>query len=830
MKAVHSTDSSCYHCALPIPAGQPFNCQLNGQLRQFCCPACMAVASTIVGAGLGSFYQFQTKQSERVDGELLSDDFSAFDNEQFQASHITLSQHNNTTIASARLLIGGIHCAACIWLLEHQLEKLTGIKKVSVNFSEQKASISWDPTKLSFSQICRAIAQIGYSPEPYRQEQLLDLQKRESRQALQRLGVAGIGMMQVGMFAIALYAGEMQSITTEYRDLMRWTSWLVATVVLLFSSRVFFIGAWRGLKQRKPGMDLPVALAIGLAYLASCKATILGSGEVYFDSVAMFTFLLLGGRYLEMRARHYSGRLSSDLHSLLPSTALLIDDSDGDRQPQRSIPLANLRPGDRILVKPGQVIPADGIINRGNSSINEAQLTGEFEPQSKTTGDHVVAGTINVSAPLIIDVEHTGAQLQIETINDLLSQAHQHKPQMAVLADRLSSYFISIVLLATALTFIVWQQIDPDRAFWVMLSVLVVSCPCALSLATPTALTAATNRLRRAGLLIADGQVWEKIPTLTHVVCDKTGTLTKGKLSLQRCQPLGQHSMQDCQLWAGMLESGSEHPIARAFQDLANQMADAIDIHVGSGVSGTIDGQHYRIGTAAFACELSGQSPPKQPAGQGLWILLADSQGPCGWFQLQDELREDAQSTVQALQQQGLKVHMLSGDSSGSAEQLSQQLGIDHCTAGASPKQKLQTIADLQAQGATVMMIGDGINDIPVLAAADVSIAMANASDLAKTHAGGILMSGHLSNVVELIALATRTRRTIRQNLSWSLAYNFSVIPLAAQGLIPPYLAAIGMSLSSLLVLLNALRLQRWQMKTSAHLPSTHQQASTTHG
>ena len=789
----------------------------------------MAVASTIVGAGLGSFYEYQTSQAERANSNLLADDFSAFDDDNFQASHVSINQQVSPAIASTRLLIGGIHCAACIWLLENQLKKLAGLHKVTISFSEQKASLSWDPDHLKLSDICKAIAEVGYTPEPYRQEQLLDLQKRESRQALQRLGVAGIGMMQVGMFAIALYAGDMQSITSEYRDLMRWTSWLVATVVMLFSSRIFFTSAWRGLKQRKPGMDLPVAIAIGLAYLASCKATLMGSGEVYFDSVTMFTFLLLGGRYLEMRARHYSGRLSSDLHSLLPSTALLIETTESGEQ-QRSIPLTNLRAGDTLLVKPGQVIPADGVIQRGASNINEAQLTGEFDPQSKSEGDAVVAGTINVSAPLVIDVEHTGTELQIETINELLTQAQTHKPRIAVLADRLSTYFISVILVVTVATFVVWQQIDPDQAFWIMLSVLVVSCPCALSLATPTALTAATNRLRQAGLLIADAQVWEKMPTLTHVVCDKTGTLTKGKLSLQHCQPLANYPKDDCLRWAGMLEAGSEHPIARAFQGQANELADNIEIHVGEGVSGQINGEKFRIGTAQFACALTDQTPPTQPSGEGLWILLTHQTGPCAWFQLQDELRDDAQTTISHLQQLGLSVHMLSGDSSGSAERLSQQLGIEHCIAGASPKQKLETIAELQAQGGRVMMLGDGINDIPVLAAADVSIAMANASDLAKTHADGILLSGQLRSIVELIELAKRTRTTIRQNLSWSLLYNFSVIPLAAQGLIPPYLAAIGMSLSSLLVLLNALRLQRWQLKDTIQLNRQQEKSPLAHG
>ncbi len=880
LQQVQLNKLECYHCGLPVAAGEQFCAQLNGDtLRHFCCPACRAIATTIVESGLGSFYQHQMPSKQAASAESFDDTFTAFDDAEFQQRFVSLQneapQHkpdqdstldqaaehsianntdqtsvatNATTIATIDLLIGGMHCAACVWLLEKYLAEVPGVQRVSVNFSEQKATIQWQPGTVLLSHICQAISRLGYQPEPYSANDLIDMQRRENHQALRRLGVAGIAMMQVGMFAIALYAGALQGITQEYRDFMRWISLLVATPVILYCAKPFFIGAWRGLRLKKPGMDLPVAIAITLAYTASCRATITGSGDVYFDAVTLFTFLLLGGRYLEMRARHYSGGLNRDLSSLLPSTAIrlvpsqpdggsgnrtssgegpvneeLSNEEPGSEEPsneQQCIPLFKVKRGDQLLVKAGQTIPADGEIIAGHSHVNEAQLTGEFLPQPKTVGDNVVAGTLNGNGVLTMLVRSTGAQLQLQSINTLLQSAQSKKPKVAQLADRYASYFISVVLMLAAITYIFWRTFDggqyADNAFWVMLSVLVVSCPCALSLATPAALTAATNRLRSMGILVTEPQVWETMSTITHVVCDKTGTLTQGELSLATVKPAAQLNERQCIDIAAALESFSEHPIAQAFDIGPTAVAvSAVTIAAGEGVQGCINGETYRIGRSEYAATLYGKCNERAP-GNEQWILLSNEAGPLCWFELKDRLRADAGQLIAGLRTQNLAIHLLSGDSSGAAQQLSQQLKLDHCVAGASPQDKLDYIQALQQQGGKVLMLGDGINDIPVLAAADISVAMSNASNLAKTHADSILLSGKLCAVLTLIALASRTRRTIRQNIAWALGYNLLAIPLAMMALVPPYVAAIGMSVSSLVVVVNALRLQRYKQPALA--------------
>ncbi|ARN74749.1 heavy metal translocating P-type ATPase [Oceanicoccus sagamiensis] len=799
----------CFHCGLTVTTGEPFCAELNGQQANFCCPACRAVAITIVDNGLSSFYQFHETNQQAPDALWDEGVFAAFDDDAFQQRYITRSQQS-TDMAQVQLLIGGMHCAACVWLLEQYLLKLPAIEKVSVSLTEQKAVLHWRLSELPLSEVCRSIALLGYQAEPYSQNHLQELRQRENHQALRRLGVAGIGMMQVGMFAIALYAGALQSMALEYRDFMRWVSFLVATPVVFYAAQPFFIGAWRGIKMKSPGMDLPVALAIGLAYLASVKATWLGAGDVYYDSVTMFTFLLLSGRYLEMRARHFGGRLTTDLNSLLPSTVLTIDPA-GNTQ---SLPLFKVALGDKLLIKPGQVIPADGVVLDGYSSVDESQMTGEFSLQSKVVGDDLVAGTCNGGGTMTLRVNAVGADLKLQSINQLLQTAQSTKPTMARMADKLASYFVVSVLLLAAATYSYWHIIAAsDQAFWIVLSVLVVSCPCALSLATPAVLTAATNRLRDLGLLVTKPYVWEKMAAVTDIVCDKTGTLTRGELAISAVKPQAELSSQQCLDIAAALERYSEHPIAKAFTHKAQEALAVSEIEVihSAGLEGHINGETYRLGRGDFASALYGLQHISIPADfeQGQWLLLSSSKGAVCWFRLQDSLREDAQALVSGLQQQRLTVHLLSGDASGAAEQLSARLGIDRCTAGASPEQKLAYIQQLQAAGAKVLMLGDGINDVPVLAAADVSVAMSNASNLAKTHADSILLSGHLTAVLQLFSVASTTRSIIKQNLVWALSYNLLAIPLAAMAMIPPYLAAIGMSLSSLVVVLNALRVQR---------------------
>ncbi len=810
----------CFHCGLPVASGERFCAELNGVQNHFCCPACRAVATTIVDCGLSSFYQFQTQSMRAVNQNVHDDTFSLFDDLEFQTRFVSVDDDDSRYV-SCDLLIEGMHCTACVWLLEKYIDALPGVETVNVSFNEQRAAIKWKTETVCLSVIVAAINRLGYTAEPFTTDLLQDSRIRENHLALRRLGVAGIAMMQVGMFAIALHAGALQGIEVEYRDFIRWISLLVAAPVVLYSAQPFFIGAWRGAVLKKPGMDLPVAIAIGLAFSASCRATVSGEGDVYFDSVTMFTFLLLLGRYLEMRARHYSGRISSNLSSLLPSTAIRFTSLSANAAMEQhgetqAIPVYQIAVGDRVLVKSGQVIPVDGTIVSGESSVNEAQLTGEFMPKFKAVGDVVVAGTVNGDGVLTIDVSAVGKNLQIESINTLISKAQNRKPRIAQIADQFAGFFVTAVLAFSLFTYIFWTYVaggeHADRAFWIMLSVLVVSCPCALSLATPAALTAAGNRLRTHGVLVTEPQVWEKIKTITDVVFDKTGTLTKGELSLLATKPIGPISSERCVEIASALESFSNHPIASVFSSVKGAGVDVknVTICTGEGLQGTVNDELYRIGRSDYASRLYDHNVAVSAIAPGLgqWILMSNSKGPVCWFQLQDSLRDDAQELVSMLQGRNYKTHLVSGDSSGEAQLLSEKLEMDNCVAGASPQEKVDYFRALQSEGAKVMILGDGINDIPVLAEADVSIAMSNASSLAKTHADCILLSGNLTSVAILMQLAKSTRKIIKQNIAWAVAYNLLVIPLAMLGLIPPYIAAVGMSLSSLVVILNALRLQ----------------------
>lgn len=807
LDTVKSDKPSCFHCGLPLVAGSIFSGELGGDERQFCCPACRAVASTIFDSGLGSFYRFNEPSGQASESTLVDESFARLDDASIQQQHVVDDPEGEAGVVAVMLLIGGIHCAACIWLLEKYLAALPGVVSVSVSQAEQTARIRWRRGELSLSTLFRAIAGLGYEPQFYAADSLLELQQRESRALLRRLGVAGLAMMQVGMFAIALYAGALQGIDELYRDYLRWISALMATPVVFYSAQPFFRGAWRGIRHRSPGMDVPVAIAIGFAYLASLRATLTGTGEVYFDSVAMFTFLLLSGRFLEMRARHSGATIRSDLNSLLPALVVRLSGTASARS-RETVPLNTIVVGDEVLVKAGQVVPVDGVVTEGRAEVSESQLSGEFIPLAKGPGDEVLAGSVVAGGVLTVSTRSVGQDLKIQTINGLLARAQLSKPRLAHLADRIASVFVVCVLLLALATWIYWRSVDANSAFWIMLSVLVVSCPCALSLATPAALTAAGHRLRRLGLLVTRGEVWEKVATISDVICDKTGTLTRGELSIADTVPLGALDSEQCLVLAAALEACSDHPIARAFHGVvtAAPAVSAPVIEEGRGIHATIAGVHYRIGTAHFAA--AGQPPP-QPNASGLWVLLADSQRPLCWFRLQDRLRDDADQCVATLKALGFRLHLLSGDSSGGAEQLAQALGFDACRSGVSPADKLAYVNDLQQRGRRVLMIGDGINDIPVLAAADVSVAMANASNLAKTQADAIALSGRLTAVIDLFSLSAATRRTIRQNLLWALLYNASAIPLAAVGWVPPWAAALGMSLSSLVVVANALRLQR---------------------
>jgi Cu2+-exporting ATPase len=829
-------NDSCFHCGLPVMAGDLFTLEIDGKLEKMCCPGCQAVAQTIIDGGLGNYYQFRSQVAEQAQNSDALSALSIYDDGAFQDDFVNEQADGSL---QAQLQIEGISCAACIWLIEKHLESIEGIKQVSVNLNLHRAFIQWDPQACKLSDIVKALHFIGYQTAPYQACANETLIQNENRSALRRLGIAGIGMMQVGMYALALHAGALQGMDENIQHFLRWFSLIVCTPVVFYSARSFFEAAWRSIKTRHPTMDLSVSIAIGIAYISSAWATVFNHGEVYFDSVVMFTFFLLLGRYLEMRARHSYNRSNTKLSTLLPPAVCKVLAPEKADSETRTVALKEIQLGDVLRVLPGEIIPADGTVCSGESSIDESAFTGEYLPIKRRSGDKVSAGTINIESPIDVCVSALSKQSQLSAVIQLLERAQQDKPAIARIADQVSGYFVSLVLLVALIVASSWYLIDPSQAFWITLSVLVVSCPCALSLATPTALTIATTSLREKGLLISRADVFETLPKIDHVIFDKTGTLTEGKLSLSETRPLSNIDVTTIHQLAKTLESRSEHPIARCLKNLkVDTLAiDKLRQQTGKGISACIEGKQYFIGSRAFISDVLDSDvldsdvldsdthgnnsqtddnesnttfPSDASSGQSIYLAGEVEQKITLLAQLvfDDAIRPSAFELVNKLKQQGYKITLLSGDSSAAGPLTATALGIKNVITNASPQQKLQVIEQCQSEGERVLVIGDGVNDAPVLARADVSIAMSNATDLTKASADCVLISPKLTLITEVLEKAGKTRRIIWQNIAWSLGYNLTTIPLASFGLIPPYLAAIGMSSSSLVVVINALRLK----------------------
>lgn len=827
------TDTRCFHCTLPVSEPVVLFADVEGTPQPMCCPGCKAVTEAIVAGGLENYYRHRTESANQVTdlNQRLQEELQIYDRAEVQKDFVrpfvrpagppTYSQERDSQDSrlTASLLIDGITCAACVWLLENHLEALAGVAQVSVNLSTHEAQITWDNSEIPLSTILLEIHKIGYKAFPWRADQQEALLKNENRIFIRRLAVAGIGAMQVMMYAIALYSGAISDDMPDiYRDLIRIFSAVIATPVVLYSAAPFFKAAWRDIKIRHLGMDVPVSIAIGGAYLASLWATFSvyflatgSSGEVYYDSVSMFTFFLLTGRYLELRARHATARAARALTNLLPPSCL----KEVNGQYQR-VPVADLQPDDKVRILPGDAIPADGILISGSTSVNEAMLTGEYLPIEKQPGDTLLCSSINVDHPIELKVGKVGEETRVAGIIQLLQRAQQDKPAIAKIADKVAGWFVACVLLVAIVVYWGWSGIAPEDAFWITLSVLVVTCPCALSLATPAALTAATGYLHRLGLLVTRGHVLEGLKTIDHVIFDKTGTLTKGELSLSQVVPVdnGNDSEKTLLQRAAALEAHSEHPIAKAFfytVESLHEQAHDVKNHPAQGIEGIIGNRFYRIGRPDFACPCDNVATPEQ---DGQWLLMSERTDqelwqPLCWFRITDSLRPEAAHTIQRLQQMGKTVTLLSGDAEPVVAATAESLGIRQWKSESSPDDKLHYIQTLQSQGHKVLMVGDGINDVPVLAGADISMAMGNASDLARTSADAVLICGNLERLADAFNLTIRTRKIIRQNLAWSLGYNLAALPLAAAGMIAPWMAATGMALSSLIVVANALRLNR---------------------
>ncbi|MFA7316045.1 MAG: heavy metal translocating P-type ATPase [Sulfuricella sp.] len=812
------TAGECFHCGQPIPQNARYPVEIEHVSREMCCRGCQAVARAIVDGGLADYYRHRTAKSgtAALDASEVVPEWlrqaRLYDLPEVQHSFV---RQEAGEVREASLILEGIVCAACVWLNEHHISSLPGVLSVEVNYSTHRARVRWDNARIQLSEILHAVAAIGYTAHPFdpgRQEQLF---QKERQAALRRLFIAGIGMMQVMMYAVPMYLATGDgSMPAWIASMMRWASLVLTLPVVAYSAWPFFLGAWRDLKLRQAGMDVPVALGVGAAFLASVYSTLTGEGEVYFDSVSMFVFFLLSGRFLEMGARRKAADAAERLVKLQPAMANRLV-AYPESWKDELVAVSALSLGEHVLIRPGEAVPADGLVTQGASQVDESLLTGESRPVAKDAGERLIAGTVNVDSSLVMRVDGLGQDTVLSGIVRLLDQAMAEKPALAQLADRVAGWFVLALLLIAALTGTIWYFIEPARAFWITVAVLVVSCPCALSLATPAALTAATGSLTRLGLLATRGHALETLARATHFVFDKTGTLTLGKMSLLETVPLGAFSGTQCLRIAAQLEHASEHAIARAISAAAEGdgltllAGETVNIP-GSGVEGVVGGQRYRLGRLNFAAGLCGGAVPPDALlvrNGATVVALVDESGWLALFVLGDMLRPDAADLVSGLQQRGKAVVLLSGDQEDAALQVANELGIVTVRAAMTPQGKLDYVRALQAEGAVVAMVGDGVNGAPVLAAADVSIAMGGGTQVARASADMILLSEHLLHLHAGLDVAVRTRHVIRQNLTWAFAYNMLAIPLAALGYITPWMAGIGMSASSLLVVLNALRL-----------------------
>ena len=922
----------CFHCGDPVPR-PPFYTEVLGSSREMCCMGCQLAAQSIVEAGLEQYYLDRSEINRTASLPTQLTRLEAYDHDEIKSQFV----YAQDGLSVAELSVNNLRCAACTWLIESRLYEIDGISKCQVNLTNQRMRIVWDEAKLPISRILAVINEIGYEAKPYRQDTHEAMLAKHNNKMLLRLGIAALGAMQAMMYAVALYFGEHSGMLILQRDFLRWVSLFVSIPVFFYAGVPFFTSAWSAVRARQVNMDVPVSVALIVTFFASLYATITGNGQTYYDSVSMFIFFLLAGRYIEHNARLKAATMANDLvviepilvqkiaedkeaatlilqqmstldssesgitatttfgavanvvtdapinlaitsptmdvaanfmqgmdaqlHSITERIAVawqqksnqqssLDNNRSSDKetlvQPNKMVTAQSLQVGDIIMVEAGAEIISDGILLSQTATVSQSLLTGEGDLIIKAQGDYIVGGAQNDSQPFEMLVTALPEDSQIGLIDRLMNRAMSEKPKLAQQADKLARWFVARILVLSVLVFIGWYIVDPSQAIWATVAVLVATCPCALSLATPIALTVATNRLASYGFLTTRGHTLQTLAEITHVGFDKTGTLTYGKpnlLNIELLEPNDESNLATQKdEWlsiAAALEVGSRHPIAHALLTAAYQLhlpaTQQLTHYPAGGVEALLDGVLYRIGHVDFALDRTNAS-----TGDELIIDLAaqrassavvlsyqqvtktattlsqssDNKASNNWqalacFYFNDKVRDTTQSMLDTLKAAGLESVMLTGDPSPQALIMAESLGMQSAYNGLSPTDKVNHIQALQAQGGVVLMVGDGINDAPVLAAADVSTSIAGAADLAQVSSDSIILNGQIEAITAAKRIADKTERIIRQNFRWALGYNGVVLLPAIFGYVPPWLAAIGMSLSSLLVVLNALRLKR---------------------
>ena len=781
-------------------------------MRLFCCPGCQAVSTMIEQGGLSRYYDLREKPATKVDDTAI-DIFNVYDIPTMQSGWVTRGR-----ISSAEILIDNMHCPACIWLIESWMMRLPDVTSAYVSLNQSRLTVQWRGEELQLSRLFRHLKEIGYDARPFSSANKQELLNAQRQTLLKQLGIAAVFGMQVMVISVALYSGDWFGIDPTIRYFLERVALLLILPVIFYSARPFFSGAIRNLRSATVGMDIPVSIGLSLAFMGSIWATFSNSGEIYYDSIAMFVFFLLGARYLELTARIKGSTAMDTLANATPEYATLYCTEETTDIP-KTVPAVELNVGDRIVVKPGEVVPADGLIMDRPSTFDESLISGEHTPILRTIGEQVLSGSINTDQAVQIQVNRKAENTTLSSILRLARTSNQDKPKVALLSQSVASYFvIAVIFIATA---VAMHGLVNESAEWLSttIAVLVVTCPCALSLATPLAISASINTLMSKGVFVTKQHALETLSNITHVVFDKTGTLTTDTPQLTNIHPLQSTCADDCLKIAASLEQFAVHPIGKALLSANQAQLYSVESHQSSpglGISGYVNHQRYYLGSKNFiATQLKRPMPQNHPPighegsntnGQ-ICVILANDQTELAIFTLDENIRPGVKSLIDHLKKHKIGISLYSGDQQSTVDKLAHTLRINDAKGCCKPSKKLIHINDHIQEGRVVAMIGDGMNDSPALSQAHLAIACSGNVNLSAANADIVLTNKSIDILQCTHRFAIKTRKIIRQNISWAIVYNLCAVPAAIEGWIPPWLAGIGMSLSSIVVVLNASRL-----------------------
>lgn len=800
---------TCFHCGFTVPGNMGLWVKINGDSQPACCAGCQAVAQTIVDNGLSDYYRYRDPKAAIKPQDLRPESIkknSIYDRENIRTRYVKQSSDGTDEIT---LMLEGLTCVACAWLIEKQLGKLPGVLSIEINYTSMIAQLNWDQNQIPLSKILTLIREIGYIATPYEPRIQYKQQLLQRSQQIRRIGITAALAMQVMIISVALYFGHYTGMEETWKEFFHKLGLLFTLPIIFYSAQGFFKASFHQLRSLQPGMDVPVCLGLSLAFIASLWTLISGSGDVYFDSIAMFVFLLLVARYF----MHSSILAAShSIERLAANTPLWASRLTGHSVSALSetVTAEELSPGDWVRVLAGNVIPADGIVQNGSSTINQAMISGESRPIVVGKDDKVLAGSVNNDSPLVIKVTASGQNTVYSAIEKMTKHGLAQQASDLPLIDLIARWFVTVILLVAGAVAVYWWYISPDRWLSTTVAVLVVSCPCALSLSVPSAYAAATSKLIENGFMLTDARAVERLTKVTHVIFDKTGTLTSDTLRLESVTTFDELNSWEAVRLAASLEINSDHPLAKALLS-ANKMplfkTENWRYKTAQGICATVNGCDYFIGSAKFIEKRTGLNMNSERLDYD--VLLAAQDCVIAGFKFRQNLRVGVYRLIDYFKAHDKPVMMLTGDRPGPANGLAGELAINNVYSECTPENKLKIVKQLQEQQhANILMIGDGINDSPVLAAADVSIAVAGASPLAVSGADIVMAQPGLESIINLDRISKLTSKIIRQNITWAVGYNLLAIPFAASGYITPLFAAAGMSLSSIIVVLNAQRVR----------------------